>query len=398
MKKVMVVAGGKWQVPVIRHLKNIGHYVINTNLYKNSDGFVYADESYVVDVLDKDENLKIARQCGIDAVTTDQSDIAVPTVAFIAEQLGLCGIGTESAELFTNKYEMRKRCEGLGFPTPKFMICKTHHDAEAFIKQYNKAVIKPPDSQGSRGVRIVTIKDDIRLIFDMAFKESKSGFVLVEEFIEGYELTVEGYKTTDRHTTLAISEQYVMPEQPQIASNIWYSVSAFAKHSSLIKQHNSLVERLGLSFGITHAEYKYHNGIYMLIEIAARGGGHNISSHIVPCISGVNVYEKLCNDILGRGNSSTSELQPQCSAVLDFFRFEPGIIKSVRGIEAILEHPNVLDAALNFKAGSSMPILKDCTTRAGYIIAHEKNDSELDKLLHKLKNMVEVEYEDAAKC
>ena len=393
MKKVMVVAGGKWQVPLIKYIKSRGHYVVNTNLYENSPGFVHADEHYVVDVLDKERNLEIAEQCNIDAITSDQSDIAIFTVAYIAEMLGLSGIGTKSANLFTNKYEMRLRGKELGLPTPKFELCHTLQDAELFLRHHKKVVIKPPDGQGSRCVFIVSNDDFTKNLFEIALSESKCDAVLLEEYIEGYELTVEGYKTTDKHVTLAISEKSRIPNHPQVASNLWYSVAAFKKHKMLIKEHNALIENFTLPFGLTHSEYIYNDGTYTLVETAARGGGTNISSHIVPCISGVNVYEELCRNVLGQKSQEICELEPNCSIVLDFFQLAPGRVKSIKGMETLLCHPSVLDAALNFQAGDFIPTLSDDTSRAGYIIARAKDDEELRKLLPTLKNELQVLYE-----
>ena len=71
MAKVMVIAGGDWQVPLIKRLKEMGHAVICSNLYENSPGFVYADECYVADVLDRGYNLEIAKKCKPDLILTD---------------------------------------------------------------------------------------------------------------------------------------------------------------------------------------------------------------------------------------------------------------------------------------------------------------------------------------
>jgi hypothetical protein len=85
--------------------------------------------------------------------------------------------------------------------------------------------------------------------------------------------------------------------------------------------------------------------------------------------------------------------EPKCSIVLDFFRFEPGKIKSITGVDSMLRHPNVIDIALNFNEGSRVPLLVDDRSRAGYIIAHGQNDDELSKLLPSLKEKVRVTYE-----
>ncbi len=126
MARIFVIAGGEWQCPLVEKIKNMGHEVICSNLYSDSPAFKYADEVYVADVLDKEANLKIAQKCMPDAIATDQSDIAVPTVAFIAEKLGLKGIGTKTAELFTNKFLMREFCRKNSLPTPQYRLCRSY--------------------------------------------------------------------------------------------------------------------------------------------------------------------------------------------------------------------------------------------------------------------------------
>ena len=389
----MVVAGGGWQVPLIQYLKNKGHYIINTNLYEDSPGFLYSDESYVLDVRDKHKNLEIARNSNIDAIVSDQSDISVTTVAFIAEKLGLSGIGTDIADLFTDKFKMRKRSKELGYSTPNFELCRSLEDAKRFFSLHDKIVIKPLDSQGGRGVRILEHGTDIETAYNAAKNACKCGNVLIEEFLPGYELTVEGYKTKTGHTTLAISEKRRMTAEPQIAQSIWYSKSALSKHAELVKTHNSLIEDFNLPFGMTHTEYICNNGEYTLIEAAARGGGNKISSHIAPFISGVDTHAHLLDDILGFESAKIDIPTLKCSVVLDFFNFKPGKVKFVDGIESLSNHANVIDVALNFIADRTIPILKDDSSRSGYIIATAENDEALIEILPKLKERVLVTYE-----
>ena len=101
MAKIMVVAGGDWQIELIKKAKKMGHFVICSNLYEKSPAFPFADACEVADVLDKNKNLQIAQKYNPDAVISDQSDIAVPTVAYLNEKLGFKGIGTEKAALFS---------------------------------------------------------------------------------------------------------------------------------------------------------------------------------------------------------------------------------------------------------------------------------------------------------
>ena len=125
MSRIMVIAGGTWQVPLIKKAKAMGFEVVNSNLYEDSIGFEYSDFGEVADVKDRETNLKIAKKYQIDGVVTDQSDIAVPTVAFVASQLHLPTIGEEKAELFTDKFKMREFCRTHNFPYPEYKLCQS---------------------------------------------------------------------------------------------------------------------------------------------------------------------------------------------------------------------------------------------------------------------------------
>ena len=149
---VMIIAGGEWQVPIIREAKRLGHRVINTNLYENSPGFAFADVAEVADVLDIDADIDIARRHRPDAVLTDQSDIAVKTVAVVAEALDLPGIGAAVANRFTNKLAMRTWCRSIDVAQPGFASCSSAEDAERSATSLGMPlVVKPPASQSSRG-------------------------------------------------------------------------------------------------------------------------------------------------------------------------------------------------------------------------------------------------------
>ena len=137
----MVIAGGDWQIELIKQAKKMGHYVICSNLYEDSPAFAYADACEVANVLDKEKNLEIARKYKPDAVISDQSDIAVPTVAYLNEQLGLKGIGTELANLFTDKSLQRDYCRKHDIAIPDFKLCQTPEDAEEMLLKYGKIII-----------------------------------------------------------------------------------------------------------------------------------------------------------------------------------------------------------------------------------------------------------------
>lgn len=401
MAKVMVLCGGNWQVDLVKKIKQMGHYVINTNLYENSPAFSYADTYEIADILDKERNLQIAKKHSPDAIVTDQSDIAVPTVAYLNEQLGLPGIGSEKAELFTNKYKMRLFCKENGFPAPEFAFCTSITQAERFLEKHKNIVIKPSDSQSSRGVFFVNSKSKLQTHYEQAYQFSNHHKgVLVEQFIQGTEFTVEGIQTAKGHTTLAISEKSHYDEYPMVASALVYTHSHGCYNYPLLReQNNSLVNKMALPFGLTHAEYIYSNGLFYLVEIAARGGGTNISSQVVPYMSGFDTNLHLVRMALGEYPPHdffeiSSDIKNHAAALV-FFNFKAGRVLHISGTEILQKHPFVIGWRLNFKEGESIPLPTDDSVRPGHYLLAAPSYEQLLEARLQIESQIKVEYYEA---
>lgn len=395
-KKVMVVAGGEWQVPIIKKAIELGHCVINSNPHENSPGFKLADAHLIADVLDKESNLSYAIQYMPDAILTDQSDIAVPTVAYLCEKLNLPGIGHDISLRFTNKLLMRQQSCSLGQPNPDFKLCTDLRDVESFVnKNGYPIVIKPPASQSSRGVSKVDNLSQLVSSFELAKSFSSDNAVLVESFIPGFEITIDGIKTFSRHYSLATSTKKHYNHNPMVASDLYFSNNH--DEFDLIKLHNQhdlFIEKLGLPFGLTHAEYKYYDGNFYLIEVAARGGGTLISSDIVPLMSSVDTNSLLIRMALGEKLDYIDVHFPkEVKVALTFFNFLPGKIKTIQGVEEALSFDGVKSIGVNLNAGDVIKPPEDDRSRHGYLIASANSKVDLDLLVSKVKNTVKVIYE-----
>jgi len=396
MSRIMIIAGGDWQCPIVKTAKSMGHEVVCSNLYENSPAFRYADFGEVANVLDKEKNLDIACKYKPDAVLTDQSDIAVPTVAYVAEKLGLRGIGKEKAELFTNKYKMREFCKKNGFAYPAYKLCHSLDEAVSFWRSLGKAIIKPLDSQSSRGIFIIDSEDELRSHYDEALSYSNSEkAILVEQYIEGKEFTVDGIKTSDQYIVTAISKKNHFSYNPSIAQELLFTnYDDEYDYDKLREINTQMVEKMELPFGLTHAEYKYMDGMFYLIEIAARGGGTKISSDIVPVMSNINSNEILIRELLGEKPQIQMHMDKERCAVLGFFDFKSGRVKAVNGLENAKKLPGVIDIGLNFKSGDIIENAKDDRSRVGYYILEASSVEKLRDVEKCMKEILKIVYED----
>lgn len=394
MARVMVIGGGTWQCPLVRLAKSKGNYVICSNLYENSPAFEYSDVGAVADILDKEKNLEIAKEYKPDVVITDQSDIAVTTVAYVAEKMGIRGIGINMAHRFTNKYLMRDFTNKAGFASPKYRLCYNVEDAKTFLAELPKGIIKPIDSQSSRGIHIVESASDIDRFFEDCIQYSHSEkAVLLEEYIDGTEFTVDGIKIPADYVITAISEKEHYSYNPNVARKLVFSQeNERFDYNKLRGINKKMVEAMGLPFGLTHAEYKYKDGNFYLIEIAARGGGTKISSDIVPLVSGINSNEILLDVLSGDFEKIVRKPHHEC-AVLGFFDFKPGKVVEILGLEEAYALPGVHDLGLDVNVGDQLGQAKDDRSRCGYYIVYADSMEELrdreNSLIDKVKVVTE---------
>jgi len=189
-KKIMFIGAGKYQVAGIQKAKETGLFVIATDGNPDAPGLKIADSSYVIDVRDQDANLKVAREHSIDAVLSVASDVSLKAVAEISQKLNLPGIKPDVAECSTDKELMRSAFRNEGVPSPESYRVSSYED---LLKKATKigypVVIKPADNAGSRGVKMVTQKTELKEAYENALKNSRKGKVLVEEFMEGVEIS-----------------------------------------------------------------------------------------------------------------------------------------------------------------------------------------------------------------
>ncbi len=400
-ENIIVISGTKWQIPLINKIKEMGYRAIAFNLYEDSAAFAYADEFRIVDILDVEKCCELAESFSPVAVMSDECDIATPTVAAISEKFGLRSIGIEKAELYTNKYKMRIFGRENRLDTPDFCKCSTLEQAIEFYDLCNKKLImKPLDSNSSRGVYTIHNRKGIIENFEKSISFSKiEHSVLLEEYIDGTEFTVDGIMTANGHVSLAISEKKHYSYNENIACSLYFSYSnPEYDYEKLREINDAFVNLSGLPFGLTHAEYKYKDGKFYLIEIGARGGGNLISATIVPTVSGVDNYKYLIDKTLGNACDERigigEKFKDRC-AVLHFFDTDgqEGIVKEICGEEILADNSKVLDYCMYCNVGDRVYKAADDSKRIGYYIAYGDSREELDDLIKTIDVSFDIRLE-----
>lgn len=395
--KVLVIAGGQWQVPLIKFLVEKGYYVIVVDPYDTSAGVKLANHHIKADVRDSKTILQFVQDIKLDFIVTDQSDISVETVAFLNEHLNLPGNSLSVVELFSNKFMSRNYAQSIHIPIPKFLTVKNVDDINSFCKENGFPVIlKPVDSQSSRGIHKLTGGEfeNLPSLLNDTLKAGTKEYALIEQFVDGVEVTVEGFCSNYKHKSLAYSSKKHF--RTGIASSLEYPADIPDDLMEKVMQANdNYVAQSGLNFGITHAEYiiNVQTGEFWLIEIACRGGGTLISSDIAKWVSGIDLYENLLKCLKGEKVDVEFFKPLNRSAILYFFEFPGGQVKAINGLEDAKSCEGVLELQLFFQPGTFLKDASDDRSRQGFVILFADSKNELIKRLERVKQSLDIVYE-----
>lgn len=386
-------------MPLIDKLHDKGYHVTVVDPYSNSAGVKIADAHIQKDVREKEAIWAAVKEMPkFDVVTTDQSDVSVETVAYVGERLGVPCNKEMVVEKFANKYLSRQYAQSVGVPVPAYTAVKTVEEMEAFIHKVGvPLIIKPCDAQSSKGIHKIEVnvtRAELEEYLADALQYSFVKTAILEQFVEGVEVTVEGFCANGKHRVMAMSRKKHF--KMGIASALTYHAN-LAKHveDAIIAADDRYVEQSGMEFGPTHAEYivNEQTGEFWLVEIASRGGGTRISSDIVKWVSGFDVYEALVTCLEGRENEiDVKQVQPlHRSAELHFFDFGDGVIKHVEGVEAVKAMLGVAYADLDvLQEGIELHSCKDDRSRQCFVIVFAENAEELKNKLNAIYQTLKV--------
>lgn len=390
MSRILVLPGSKWQLKLVEKIKESGHWLCVVGPEENPPCASFADDFFRSDIFAIDEIEKHAIDVKIEAILSDECDIAMPVVAELGRRLGIKTLSCEAAALFTDKFLMREFCRKHALKSPEYKLCKTADDAISFFQSLGKPIIiKPLDSNASHGVFKVENEEDIRDHFDEAMSFSRiEKAVLAERFIIGTEFTIDGIKTPNAHYTLAISEKKHFKHNINIANELYFTHSnPNFDYEKLKAANDAFVMASPLEYGFTHAEYKCEDGEFYLIEIGARGGGNMISSVITQFMTGYDTYKYLircaCGDISEQDFSLRQEYCERAS-ILKFFKTPDGggRVTGIKGLDYLESEEDIKEFQLNFRIGDIIEDAKNDSARIGFFIACSKNQETLDGVIN----------------
>lgn len=397
-KKIMILGASILQLPAIEKAKKMGLDVVVVDMNPNAIGFeIPGIKKEIISTIDVPAIIEAAKRHQIDGIMTLATDMPMRSVAAVAEQMGLVGIDKDTAVKATNKAEMRKALQKAGVPIPKFFVVSNEEEYKEAVKEFDVPfIVKPADSSGSRGIFEVidiTNAELVKKAYEYCKPYSKVGDVVVEEYMNGPEvsaetLTINGVchviQITDKLTTGAPHYVEMGHSQPtkhsdEIASRI----------AEIAKEANKAI---GIKNGPSHTEIIVTSQGPKVVELGARLGGDNITTHLVPLSTGVNMVE--CCIKIALGEMPDIKHKWSRGSAIRYFEQHAGIIESIQGIDKAKRIPGIQQISIVHGVGEKVTEIESSGSRMGFVIAQSDNREAAIDACNKALGEILIEIEE----
>ena len=373
--KVVILAGGYDQIALINEFKNRNYFTILIDYYSNPPAKDYADIHYQVSTLDIDEIKKIAIKEDVDLITTACTDQALLSVSKVSEELNLpCYLSYETALKVTNKMYMKNEMIKSGIPTAKYKVIS--NDSEIDFEGFNYPfVVKPCDCNSSKGVKKIYSVEDGIINIQEALSLSRSQTAIIEEFIEGQEISIDAFIKEGK------SEIVLVTESEKIKNTIGFTITQSKYPVSITEENIGKIEAIVQSIC---DNFQLNNGpllIQMLvcddnvyvIEFSARMGG-GTKYKLIEVLTGFNIMKAYVDLVIGE-KPEIKFTQKFNYAHLNYCYAENGIFEKLDGFRE-LEAQSVIYDFFKYKTeGSVIDKSETSSDRvAGYLIVADSKE------------------------
>lgn len=395
MKKIMILGASILQLPAIIKAKEMGLNVVAVDM--NPDAIGFKEEGVVCEIIstiDEDGILEAAKKHHIDGIVTICTDLPMRAVARVASELNLPGISEEAAFMCTNKGAMRARLKEYNVPVPEYynVVTKTEY-LEAVNKFGEKCVVKAVDNSGSRGIQLINDVHDSKTVdeaFDYCKQFSRSGELVVEEFMEGPEVCVETLSVDGVCYPIQITDQ--LAKQPP-----YFTDAGYNQPTLLSEEMKKKIREVAVAANMALENYKGSSCTEMIVtkdgpkivEVGARLAGDCMTTHLVPLSTGVDMVKAVINIALGEPVDFTPKYT-KGSCIRYYMKPVVGKIKAFEGIEEAEKVEGIQQVTLVKQVGDMAVELRSSGDRIGFVIAQMDTPEEAIAQCEKALDLINV--------
>lgn len=383
-KKLMLLGGLRYLLPVIEAAHKEGYYVITADNVPDNIAHKYSDEYCNVSIIDKEAVLTEAERLNIDGIMSFACDPGVIAASYVQNKLNLPSFGPfESVVILQNKDKFRKFLSDNGFNVPwakgYFNIDNVLKDADSLPYP---VIVKPTDSAGSKGVTRVDSKDKLGTALKHAFSNSFTKRIIIEEFIEleGLSSDTDCMSVDGKLVFTDFNAQYFDSKAPNPYTPAAYSwPSTFSKNQEeyLSSELQRLITLLGMKTAIYNVETRIGvNGKAYLMEVSPRGGGNRLCE-MIRYATGVDLITAITRASVG-DDFSKIENKPLIGNLAEIILHtdKNGIFHGLR-IEENFKNQQVVETDLWVKSGDIVNSFEGANNAIGTLVFKAQTEEEI---------------------
>lgn len=391
MKKIMILAGGNDQCALIDELRryfNGDVYIILLDMSSSAKAIPYADKFLPISTMDKEAVLNAAKEENIDYILTACGDQPLSTMAYVSAKMGLpCYLTEEEVRDLTNKRYMKEKMIANGIPTAKHIYINKNSSIELNGFNY-PLVVKPVDSNGSKGVKKVFTENELTLALNEAFSYSISGDVIIEEFKNGEELSVDVYveNNTAKLLSITASKKIKENEKSFTISQSYYPAPISYDENKVLEIVQQIVDAWNLHDTPLLVQMIVKENDYNVLEFSARMGGGS-KYHLIQTLSGVNIMKKYVEMVMGEKPHVNPKKQWN-NAIMNYIYCRPGIFSKLVGIEDLITN-GIIHSYFTYRTVPSRIEKSDTSSDrvAGFLIVGNTEKEVVQKLAYANQNI-----------
>ena len=390
MKKLMIVGASVLQLPAILKAKEMGLHVAVVDFNPQAIGIQYADEYYNASTMDEDAVLAAAEDYQPDGIMTLATDMPMRGVAKTSDKLHLHSINYETAVKATDKYNMIKAFKEYNVPSPWFFVVDTLEELKAHEADVTfPCIIKPTDNAGSHGVAKVHNFHELIDNYEYAHLSSRYGKVIIEEYLDGPEVSVEVMVVNGLVIILQITDK-ITTEAPHFVElgHTQPSRLPAATQEAIRNVTVAACKAIGIDKGPAHVEMKVTKRGPVMIELGARMGGDNITTHLVPLSTGIDMVGSTIKVAIGE----EPDIEPtlHCGSAIRYFEVPFGTIKAIENVEEAKKVPGVKQITFTKEVGEESTPIHCSNDRIGFVIAQGATAEEAVKACEEAMKRVKI--------
>ena len=396
MKRLLLLGGSRYALPVIKAAHDLGHHVITCDYLPDNIAHKYSDEYYNVSIIEKDAVLDAAKCLKIDGVMSFACDPGVVTAAYVADRLDLPNVGPyESVCILQDKGRFRKFLADNGFTVPTAKGYTLVEDAVKDVDIFHwPVIVKPTDSAGSKGVTRLDNPEQLRPAINHALDFSHNGHFIVEDFIQqkGFSSDTDSFSVNGKLKFVSFNSQRFDPkaENPYTpAAYSWPSSMTDAHQRELASEIQRLLGLLDMGTSVYNIETREGvDGKAYIMECSPRGGGNRLSE----CLKYATGVDLIANAVRGALGEEIVGVEQRdydgCWAEVVLHGDKPGIFGGLWISDELKD--SIVERDLWVKEGERIGGFSAANEAVGTIVLKFETEGRLQEVMSDIPRYVKV--------